>query len=600
MKRFIHTLLVVLVLHVLLPSVSAHGQEVVVGGMKYVIFQGHAVLAECLKDDVGELVIPETVSCDETDYPVTEIGGQVKEDDDPYHSSLDDPHPFQNCETVTSVKCPKSLNYIGIYAFQGCKNLRRVDLPEDVNLGPRAFANCTSLRKVLIPTGCRMGESTFGYCTLDTVEYASGSKTSDNWAFYGSTIEAVVVPQSVESLPRDWLYGTDGVGSIILFRKTPPAYHVRGYESDKNMENAMKAVLYVPYGTAETYRKHEDWGLFDKIFELPDTIHFEEPDTVSTVDSTMTIVDGMQYMLFRNHAVLTKCLKEHVGNLVIPEAVSIGGKSYPVTSVGGQTEYVSYFAESDGHNIANDSQPFAYCRTITSVTFPQSVTYIGQGAFISCENLRSISLPETVELGQHCFAFCNSLKNVVIPKGAVMSTDRVWNGSPFWFCCLDTLEFMAGRESIDGEAWLSQGSAQVIIVPSTVKSIYRRWLFGTEYLGNLITYADTPPEYNISEFYEARDNAMFSWQWQSLENAMKANLIVPDGALEAYKNHKDWGLYEHIYTDLATGIAQLQVGLPPAEKGKSLNRIFFDLTGRQLAAPPRRGVYIQDGRKRVR
>lgn len=600
MKRYIHTVLVLFALHLMFPSSSAHGQEVIVDGMKYVIFQGHAVLAECMKEEVGDLVIPETISCDGTEYPVTEIGGQIKEDAGPYHDTTGDPHPFQNCESITSVTLPVSLKKVGMYAFEGCKNLKHVTLTEDVNLGPLAFANCSSLRKVLIPRGCRMSERAFGYCTLDTVEYASGTMTSDNRAFCYSSIGTIIVPSSVEGLPWDWLYGTEQVGNILVFRRTPPIYHVRDCLSDENMQNALAATIYVPYGAVEAYQKDADWGIFERIYEMPDTIPFEEPDTLSTSDST--IVDGMLYVLFRDHAVLAQCLKEDVVDLVIPETVTIGGKTYPVTSVGGQIAYDSLYVQSDGHDFADDPRPFAYCTTITSVTFPATVNDIGQGAFTSCENLKSIRLPETVELGQSCFAFCRSLKHVVIPTGAILSTDKIWSGAPFWFSDLDTLEYETGRDSIVGEAWVSQGTVQTVIVPSTVKSIDNRWMFAVESLGNLIIYAETPPAYNISEFYETKDDNMLSWQWQSLEGAMKANLIVPDDALEAYKNHKDWGLYEHIYTysDLTTGLAQLQ-STPSSStlnaKPSTLHR--YDLTGRRLATPPMKGVYIENGKLHV-
>lgn len=595
MKRFVQTVIVLLALHIMFPLVSVQAQEVIVDGIKYVIFQGHAVLAECLKEDVGDLIIPETVSFDGIEYPVTSVGGQV-EDDGPYHNNVDNPHPFRNCETITSVTFPKTMKEVGIYAFQGCKNLKRLELAEAVNLGPHAFSYCTSLRKLLIPKGCRMSESAFGYCTLDTVVYATGNSTTDNWNFIGSTIGTIVIPQTVERLPGDWLYETAKVGTIILFKKTPPVYNVHNYSTP--LENAMKAELYVPYGTMETYRKHADWGLFEKIHELPDTIQFEEPGTISTSDSTMATVDSMQYVLFRGHAVLAKCLKEDVGDLVIPESVSIGGKSYPVTSVGGQIEYDSLYSLFDGHNTGNDPRPFERCETIISVKFPQSVNYIGQAAFIGCHNLKDVILPDTVELGKGCFEDCISLKEVFLPKGAIRCTDRIWRGSPFGYCDFETVEFETGRESIAEEAWFSGCNVGTIIIPSTIKNIDNNWLYNTWKLGNIIIYAETPPSYLISELYDARNDETKKWQWELLSAAMNANLFVPDDALEAYENHKDWGLYEKIYplSNLPTSLTNLRTDSPSQQ---SHSQGFYDLTGRRLAAPPAKGVYIKDGKIQV-
>ena len=49
MKRFVQTVIVLLALQIMFPLVTIQAKVVTVDGMKYVIFQGHAVLAECLK-----------------------------------------------------------------------------------------------------------------------------------------------------------------------------------------------------------------------------------------------------------------------------------------------------------------------------------------------------------------------------------------------------------------------------------------------------------------------------------------------------------------------------------------------------------------------
>ena len=55
---------------------------------------------------------------------------------------------------------------------------------------------------------------------------------------------------------------------------------------------------------------------------------------------------------------------EYSGNVVIPESVTYNGATYPVTSIG------------DG--------AFVHCTGLTSVTMPNSVTSIGSGAFNDC------------------------------------------------------------------------------------------------------------------------------------------------------------------------------------------------------------------------
>ncbi|MBE6635198.1 MAG: leucine-rich repeat domain-containing protein [Ruminococcaceae bacterium] len=64
---------------------------------------------------------------------------------------------------------------------------------------------------------------------------------------------------------------------------------------------------------------------------------------------------------------------------------------------------------------------FWYCPYLRSVTIPNSVTEIGQGAFSSaCSKLTSVSIPSSVtKIGASAFYGCAQLKNVVIPEGVV-------------------------------------------------------------------------------------------------------------------------------------------------------------------------------------
>ena len=60
------------------------------------------------------------------------------------------------------------------------------------------------------------------------------------------------------------------------------------------------------------------------------------------------------------------------GDLTIPESVTYGGISYPVTSIGGGA--------------------FFGCSGLTSVTIPNSVTTIGYDAFSGCSVLTRIKV----------------------------------------------------------------------------------------------------------------------------------------------------------------------------------------------------------------
>jgi hypothetical protein len=60
---------------------------------------------------------------------------------------------------------------------------------------------------------------------------------------------------------------------------------------------------------------------------------------------------------------------------------------------------------------------FQYCKSLTSVTIPNSVTSIGGSAFSGCSGLTSVTIPNSVtSIGIRAFENCKSLVSVTIPS----------------------------------------------------------------------------------------------------------------------------------------------------------------------------------------
>ena len=81
-------------------------------------------------------------------------------------------------------------------------------------------------------------------------------------------------------------------------------------------------------------------------------------------------------------------------HLTIPSRVYNNNQEYSVTSIGSNA-----FAGSD----------------LSSITIPNSITYIGVSAFLGCYNLTSIAIPNSVtSIGHYAFDGCSSLTSVTV------------------------------------------------------------------------------------------------------------------------------------------------------------------------------------------
>lgn len=60
---------------------------------------------------------------------------------------------------------------------------------------------------------------------------------------------------------------------------------------------------------------------------------------------------------------------------------------------------------------------FRDCKSLTSITIPNSVKYIDYSAFQSCSSLTSITIPDSViSIGEYVFYKCSSLASITIPS----------------------------------------------------------------------------------------------------------------------------------------------------------------------------------------
>lgn len=134
----------------------------------------------------GIIVIPESVSANDTSYTVTGI----------------DYYAFMGSRELESVFIPESVKRLGYGSFAGCTGLSTVNLPSGITGIPDAmFYGCTSLGNMVIPEGVDIiGHSAFYECTgLSEIVIPASVKLIDEYAFaYCTGLERVVIEGNPE------------------------------------------------------------------------------------------------------------------------------------------------------------------------------------------------------------------------------------------------------------------------------------------------------------------------------------------------------------------------------------------------------------------
>ncbi len=73
---------------------------------------------------------------------------------------------------------------------------------------------------------------------------------------------------------------------------------------------------------------------------------------------------------------------------------------------------------------------FDSCRSLTSITIPNSVTSIGQYAFEGCKTLTSVTIPNSItSIGYGAFSGCSALTSVTIPNSVTSIGEGAFGGT---------------------------------------------------------------------------------------------------------------------------------------------------------------------------
>lgn len=220
-------------------------------------------------------------------------------------------------------------------------------------------------------------------------------------------------------------------------------------------------------------------------------------------------IDGIYYDFSGTNATVTYRdgnYNSYSGDVVIPATVEYESTTYNVTSIG--------------------SAAMRDCDNLKSVTIPNSVTSIGDNAFSESRSITSMTIPNGITTIEYAtFSGCSSLVSVILPESVTSI-----GGYAFQNTSLTTIDLPKNLTNMERYAFCNCSSLQTITIPEGVTSIGKEAFSGCKNLS--VTVLRTIPAtlgsnaFNENTVFFVPDAETYKAAWTEYENIFSSKVVT--------------------------------------------------------------------------
>ena len=495
-------------------------------------------------------------------------------------------HLYLNGQEINNLVIPESVKKINSSTFSGCTSLTSVTIPNSVtSIGKSAFEGCGALSSVSIGSGVTsILENAFANCPalLHVYCYAENVPNTNSNVFDGSDIQYATLHVPVCSVDAyKWSSPWRNFGRIVTIGDTtsPPiafsdanvkALCVANWDlnGDEELEEAEAAavttlgVVFVENSTITSFNELRYFtgltSIGEKAFygcyclnsiSIPESVinikgsSFENCHNLSsiTIPSSVTIIGDKA---FSGCSSLTSVTIPHNVSSIGFSAfsgcanltdVTLNSDDIVSASRTYETSMKSIFGEQVKNYILGDAVnsigncAFFRCDNLISVTIPESVTKIGNDAFNGDNGLTTINIPSSVKsIGSYAFKDCSGLSSIFIPE----SITSIAAGVYFGCNGLTSISIPESVTNIGEKAFYNCTTLATITIPSSVNSIGNEAFRYCGALTDVYCYAESVPSTGNNVFYGS--------------SITSATLHVPASAIYQYNTIVPWKDFKSI------------------------------------------------------
>lgn len=365
---------------------------------------------------------------------------------------------FEGCVALDEVTFAGDLMTVGDYAFART-GLQTVAFDGSVRLGSFAFANCPELRELALGERAYLtfaGEQTFGgsenFTTITVAggnnNYSVSGNATDGCVLYNKDgTEIILLSEKITSVS---LSGVASVGNgVFAGKKTLASVDLRGVSRIGDYAFADTGLTSVTLPASLQYLGKGAFKGCDKLAQVDGlsaladiTVLSDEAFADCTSLTSVALPSGLTEIgndAFRGCTALTQAVfggnetsigsgafegDVRLSSLTLPATVRrIGDKAFAgmraltefafpaVTEMGesvlGGCINIRAITFADGAETVGDylmvGDNISEAKALTSVTLPNSVTHIGEGAFFGCDKLTTVDLTHAQTIGALAF-----------------------------------------------------------------------------------------------------------------------------------------------------------------------------------------------------
>jgi len=256
--------------------------------------------------------------------------------------------------SITEVVLSDSITEIPAKAFADFTNLTKVTLPSAIRTIPNeAFKNCTALKSVTIPSSVtRIGDSAFENCTsLNLCDKNGGYAFANGIKFIGQKAFGGVMENTECCISLP--SSLEKLGKYAFCMKNAE-YYINSISTEFGENSLICAQVYAPF----------DSTVFDYLFDLDELIVCRYSTSWKYEDKTLTISGNFDMPDYMNiSAVPWQEYADEIENIVVEEGVRTLG------------------------DYAFNSMP-----NLKSISLPSTITYIGKMSLCNLGNVDTIHL----------------------------------------------------------------------------------------------------------------------------------------------------------------------------------------------------------------